>query len=950
MAQLAGLAIATFSGSIFPGCLALRADFQQHSFTSSSLSRSEHSSCSTCSDLVQFVKHVGIAWEIFPPSPLPAIDGAITCLPSSHVKWGPGAAEQVESALDDEDCGLGEAHASLSRSEKRDCRQLHAKQSKRASWLGLPVAFLQQMAVCGRCGLCEAFSKVSSLWRRLKAAVRKVAAKLRQVKRKLFGYSYASSRVRSAMARRFDGYFPDGATSALQTASDVNHTDGESGDIDDATHEKMVEEALLQELRKKSPEQMDQHLSLLQQRLEDTEQKDEELMGAAQRKFRAEFDKQRSQLELQLPTLLGNEHCQAFLDASMSSQTLELTLYVEVPHIVNAILHAVVGNFVGALHSLLPKIQLLMTPHLGGAHDRQHHMDQCLQALHEQRQPFLDSCTHEQPLMACTARTYQRLMQGALSQQWWPLMHNEVGTTVGSIDLGYDYDELMESLECSSRGSCLEKGLDAGHGSEDLKAVLENSSTDEAARFAELQCSFAGNRIDTEDAEKGKLPVFSDKIWAATLKAHGKTMEFSPAETPPCPNMMPFVVAFCAESLHCMDAERAGQGFGSGVFEVARARAKERMKEIQNITRESTAPVGKYGMTESDDFNRLKDWWWTMISEKASHLDPEEDVYQWNLLWQAANFTNKVGHMATWPAIRAALDGEETEAIDWIATRDYWERVLMMSVMKLNVRQLEMKENGSPVLEKRSLPAVLKNLRSIFDTKFCSPGALGGLTDQNLRRLGVHDQVSLTLAHIDRDSVVIKQWQKWSVLNLKIRDKSRLQKFKDQLAESSCSCMCYNSCSKLKASAYVSCHTGLRTFQAARESALATLHADEVILDRVYSLGEKLQDADLSIVEVPGWGGCQYKLEMQYRQKGPATTFSSKKSKLSGYISQCQLPDFVKLSKGDLRITIWESKGDRYLGHGWDMILEPNQNFEDVDLDVWNKNWDDASSDSSHLG
>lgn len=28
---------------------------------------------------------------------------------------------------------------------------------------------------------------------------------------------------------------------------------------------------------------------------------------------------------------------------------------------------------------------------------------------------------------------------GALSQQWWPLMHNEVGT-VGSIDLGYDYE------------------------------------------------------------------------------------------------------------------------------------------------------------------------------------------------------------------------------------------------------------------------------------------------------------------------------------------------------------------------------------------------------------------------------------------------------------------------------------------------------------------------------
>lgn len=31
-------------------------------------------------------------------------------------------------------------------------------------------------------------------------------------------------------------------------------------------------------------------------------------------------------------------------------------------------------------------------------------------------------------------------LPGALSQQWWPLMHNEVGTTVGSIDLGYSYE------------------------------------------------------------------------------------------------------------------------------------------------------------------------------------------------------------------------------------------------------------------------------------------------------------------------------------------------------------------------------------------------------------------------------------------------------------------------------------------------------------------------------
>ena len=32
-----------------------------------------------------------------------------------------------------------------------------------------------------------------------------------------------------------------------------------------------------------------------------------------------------------------------------------------------------------------------------------------------------------------------------------------------------------------------------------------------------------------EDVEKGKLPVFSDKIWVAALKAHGATMQLLPS-------------------------------------------------------------------------------------------------------------------------------------------------------------------------------------------------------------------------------------------------------------------------------------------------------------------------------------------------------------------------------------------------------------------------------------
>lgn len=72
-------------------------------------------------------------------------------------------------------------------------------------------------------------------------------------------------------------------------------------------------------------------------------------------------------------------------------------------------------------------------------------------------------------------------MEKALSERWWPLMHNAEGT-FGSIDLGYKYDELMNSLRCSSQSSCLEKGLD--HiGKDNLKEILENQSVNEVRKF-----------------------------------------------------------------------------------------------------------------------------------------------------------------------------------------------------------------------------------------------------------------------------------------------------------------------------------------------------------------------------------------------------------------------------------------------------------------------------------
>ncbi|CAE7510202.1 ada [Symbiodinium natans] len=337
----------------------------------------------------------------------------------------------------------------LSASDRRNCREQYNATFKRASWLGVPAAFLQQMAVCGRCTVCAAFAKVRSLWQKIKMAVRKVVAKLQAIKQYLFGYSYAPSSVREEMQQRFDAYFP---TSHQNSSLLEAH---EADTAEEADHLRMVEDALWKQLATKPQAEAERHLSLLQQKLEQAELGEEELLAKARHNVESETVKQQQQFEQKLPGMKHNKDCREVLEASSRSVVLSLSLVVAFPNIGAAIVHAVSLNIVGALHSLIPSVSITASPSNGLLRSS---TDRCLEALREAREPYLDKCTHEAPLMACAARTYQRLMQGALSQQWWPLMHNAAGT-FGSIDLGYSYDSLMSSLKCAGKGSCLDMGL-----------------------------------------------------------------------------------------------------------------------------------------------------------------------------------------------------------------------------------------------------------------------------------------------------------------------------------------------------------------------------------------------------------------------------------------------------------------------------------------------------------
>lgn len=59
--------------------------------------------------------------------------------------------------------------------------------NKRSSFLGVPVAFLQQLGTCGRCTICETFAKVKGLWTKLKSAAKRVVNGMRRAKEHLFG-------------------------------------------------------------------------------------------------------------------------------------------------------------------------------------------------------------------------------------------------------------------------------------------------------------------------------------------------------------------------------------------------------------------------------------------------------------------------------------------------------------------------------------------------------------------------------------------------------------------------------------------------------------------------------------------------------------------------------------------------------------------------------------------
>lgn len=151
--------------------------------------------------------------------------------------------------------------------------------------------------------------------------------------------------------------------------------------------------------------------------------------------------------------------------------------------------------------------------------------------------------------------------------------------------------------------------------------------------------------------------------------------------------------------------------------------------------------------------------------------------------------------------------GKNKTYVDWAQTTKYWEKVLQAAFVKMRVRTLERKKIGEKVPDGVGVDKIMTNLNSIFDTKFCSPGALGGMPNEDLQRMGISEETKLfaaTFAH--EKSAVVRQWKKWMAFNIKLDPTTKRQevvKFKQALRKAKCGCMCYDSCGKKEASAFV---------------------------------------------------------------------------------------------------------------------------------------------------
>jgi hypothetical protein len=749
--------------------------------------------CSDCSKYVDFQRVFGFEWVLFPPSPFPNPIYTMICTPNPAANWD---STEVAGICDKD------MMDSMTDKEKDACSQSAApkKSEKKSSISDIPVRYMTNMMVCGKCAVCSAFARVRSLWLGLKHSINQVLKKIGLFILGATGSVHADKKTIAAMSTRISELISHAkdtpGTSVLEVGSSswpVATTRRQlAWNASAEDKDQFIESALLEAMHNMTKEEKLNHLSKVETALQETDKLEESILNSGFSKQMVALKYRKAQLTRALPNLLSTPECQRALDGMNIKATLEIAVNIEFPDLSEALMNAALGSPAGALLALIPEVLMMAIPKENKALKAETMRD-CLDMLNNQQQDFLETCSHERPVMACVARTYQRILGKALWEKWFPV-DDKVKNPL----------EANRAIMAVSQHSCLENRIKDVEKEERSAQMLDiesdhNSPWYRYLRFEKMQCPLVSGRVDEEDGNDGEAKI-SDRLWVAAIMSLGKQIDVQPQQARTCPNLIPYVTAFCASEFNCVEEpDIAGESFADDA-------------SFQAMLAQSEASFNKFdvngdGAISEDEEKQA----WQLMTQSLNNvgmMDGQADVLQWNLLWHIANRTNPGRRGNSWPEIQSRIEGTTSINVNWVTTSNFWSNIYSFMLKMLMKREQQYKkaqnDNGKAIHE------VLADLDQIYKSHMCGADGVGVMSMDALRLIGVSKEAAEQ--HFAVQTEESRKPSRWAILRVQVEASfpflsapQALTNFEDLTKTHACKCMCYTLGDKLKASVQDTC-------------------------------------------------------------------------------------------------------------------------------------------------
>eukprot|EP00930_Biecheleria_cincta_P038932 TRINITY_DN26776_c0_g1_i1.p1 TRINITY_DN26776_c0_g1~~TRINITY_DN26776_c0_g1_i1.p1 ORF type:complete len:846 (+),score=149.04 TRINITY_DN26776_c0_g1_i1:64-2601(+) len=552
--------------------------------------------CGKCDHTVHLDSTVGFEWVLFPPSPFPNPILTFMCTPEAEIQWDLDLElplcppEAIEGDVMKEKCET---------IQDRKRGGVAAYFSRKLKWMGsVPTTF------------CKIGEMIKAQWQRFVKIARAMMKKLRKLWHRAAGYSHYTPEQMVQQDMTIQRMIGNGLSHSLLQADGLrwNSSDAE------------IEDSLRQSLERHSSDPAEQfkHLSMMQVSMDQFEGSGDlhRLLLELQVNQTESLWKQKME---QLQPALETRQCQQAFASMQNHRTFDFSINIEFPDLAEAAISAITGSPGGVLKALLPEVLLMAIPKLN-LESQKNKVDECLRLVESD---FHDeTCFDERPFLACTTRTLQKVLTGAMQGKWWPI----------GDKLDAQFSKSMRSIKSATDGTCLAgRGEDNSRDKPDqayLEEKLENPHGPSDSLFNNRHCPMVKRLVGMALRDENDMPSNSSyAIWVASiLNAGGE-----------CPDFTPFVASFCADQLKCV-----------------------------RKTKTSESPFNPYGSP-----NPSPD---AVNSVKRLHLQSPDE--QWDLLWRIVDWVQEnqtAGHIG-WHDIAGVINDGNARINLTLAAR-FWSAV-----------------------------------------------------------------------------------------------------------------------------------------------------------------------------------------------------------------------------------------------------------------------------------